>query len=333
MRPDQLELRVAGERLDKWVRYTVSNGLYEPEGSFELETSALVKTKKGDTAQIWINGVLEMTGIVDKVVRKTSRSGRSRTVSGRSLCSVLVNSSVTDFKTTMPTSLPALAEHLIRKLPFIGKKDFVFNSGSDKAKVKRDFVQASPGDSVFDVLKRAANSQGYLFWASADGRFVFDKPATIGKATFRIVDNPDDTNYIEGTVTDTIEDCHSEVIVMGESQEDDGGHKYVACTVKADSFPFYRPLVVSWNEDEGLAKRTAQLRLSAEAAQALELEYTVEGHAQNARNWTLNEFCTVEDESNEAKGVYLVVNRTFTLSREDGPRTQVRLQPGGSLGQ
>lgn len=333
MRPDQLELRAGGERLDKWVRYTVSNGLYEPEGSFELETSALVKTKKGDSAQIWINGKLEFTGIVDRVVRKTSRSGSTRMVTGRSLCSVLVDSSVTDFKTSMPTSLPALAEHLIRKLPFIGKKDFVFNSGSDKAKVKRDFVQASPGDSVFDVLKRAANSQGYLFWCTADGRFVFDKPAVTGDAKFRIVGRPGATNYIDGSVSESIEDCHSEVIVMGESQSDDGGHKYVAATAKAASFPFYRPLVVSWNEDEVLARKTAELRLAAEKAQGTELEYTMPDHAQNGRNWTLNAFCRVEDESNEADDTYLVVNRKFTLSRDEGPRTQVRLQPGGSIGQ
>lgn len=333
MRPDQLELRVAGERLDKWVRYTVSNGLYEPEGSFELETSALVKTRKGDTTQIWINGKLEMTGIVDKVVRKTGRGGRTRTVSGRSLCSVLVDSSVTDFKTTLPTSLPALAERLIRGLPFIGKNDFVFNSGSDKAKVKRDFVQASPGDSVFDVLKRAANSQGYLFWCSPDGRFVFDKPAITGEPQYRIVGRPGATKYIEGSVTESIEDCHSEVIVMGESQSGDGGHKFVGARVLAASFPFYRPLVVSWNEDEGLARKTAELRLAAEAAQGTELEYTMPGHAQNGCNWALNKFASVEDESNEASGIFLLVNRTFTLSRDDGPRTQVRLQPGGSLGQ
>ena len=333
MRPDQLELRVAGERLDKWVRYTVSTGLYEPEGSFELETSALVKTRKGDTAQIWINGKLEMTGIVDKVVRKTTRSGRTRTVTGRSLCSVLVDSSVTDFKTPLPTTLPALSDRLVRGLPFIGKKNFVFEAGSDRVKVKRDFVQASPGDTVFDVLKRAANSQGYLFWCAADGSFVFDKPAVTGEPVYRIVGNAGASNYIDGSVTDSIEDCHSEVIVMGESQSEDGGHKYVAASAKAASFPFYRPLVVSWNEDEGLARKTAELRLAAEAAQSLEAEYTVPGHAQNGRNWTLNKFAAVQDENNDCEGVLLVVNRTFTLSRDEGPRAKVRLQPGGSMGQ
>lgn len=331
MQPDQLELRVAGERLDKWVRYTVSNGLYEPEGSFELETSALVKTKKGDTAQIWINGVLEMTGIVDKVVRKTTRSGRTCTITGRSLGAVLVDSSVTDFASSMPTNLPALAERLIRKLPFIGTKHFEFYSGSAQARIKRDFVQATPGDSVFDVLKRAANSQGYLFWFTADGQFVFDKPATTGEPQFRIIGLPGATTYIEGSVTDSIEDCHSEVIVMGESQSDDGGQKYVAARVKAKSFPFHRPLVVSWNEDEGLAKKTAELRLDSETAQATELEYTMPGHSQNGRNWDLNRFAEVDDLNNECSGIFLVVNRSFTLSRE-GRRTQLRLQPGGSLG-
>jgi|GEM_PF-1827703 len=328
---DVMELRVCGEKISKWIRYTVSGDLYAPEGSFEFDTTATIKTKAGNTAQIWVNGSLEMTGLVDKVTRKTSRAGSTRTVTGRSLCSVLADSFVTNFRTSMPTNLPKLVAHLVKGLPFIGTKNFLFKGGSDKAKLKRDFVQAKPGDTVFDVLKKAANSQGFLFWAAADGTFIIDKPAITGSPVFRIIGKTAETNYIEGSVVDSIEDRHSEILIMGESQDDEGSISHVAAKLSAKKFPFKRPLVVSWNEEEGLASRTAKLRLSAEDAKALELEYTVPGHAQNGKNWSMNVFCKVDDESNEASGVFLIVSREFTLSKEEGPRTKIRQQAGGIL--
>lgn len=208
----------------------------------------------------------------------------------------------------------------------------MFKSGSDKAKVQRKFVEVSPGDSVFDVIKKAANSQGYLFWASPEGQLVFDKPVERGKADFRIhaFENGEEMDYIEGSVTETLNGQHSLIKVIGESQ-DDSDIKYVAASVKNDDFPFYRPLVVNWNENEGPAKKTAELQLATEKASAIQLEYTMPGHSQNGIPWTINAFCDVEDHYNGAVDSYLIKRRTFTLSRSEGKRTRLELQPGGSL--
>lgn len=331
MNPDEVILLVRNARVDKFVSYTIDSDLYSPEGSFSFECDSRYDVNKGDTCQIFVNRVCVMAGIIDTVRRSLSRSGPKMEIEGRSVAAVLADSSVTKFA-TLPTTLPQLTERLVRDLPFLSRKDFVFKSGSDKAKVQRKFVEVSPGDSVFEVIKKAANSQGYLFWASPEGQLVFDKPVERGKADFKIhaFENGEEMDYIEGSVTETLDGQHSLIKVVGESQ-DDNDIKYVAASVKNSDFPFYRPLVVNWNENEGPAKKTAELQLATEKAAAIQLEYTMPGHSQNGIPWTINAFCDVEDHYNGANDAYLIKHRTFTLDRNEGKRTKLELQPGGSL--
>ncbi len=331
MNRDEVILLVRNARVDKFVSYTIDADLYSPEGSFSFECDSKYDVNKGDTCQIFVNRVCVMAGIIDTVQRSLSRNGPKMNIDGRSVAAVLADSSVTKFA-TLPTTLPQLVERLVRDLPFLSRKDFVFKSGSDKVKVQRKFIEVSPGDSVFDVIKKAANSQGYLFWASPEGELVFDKPVEHGKADFKIhaFEDGSEMDYIEGSVSETINEQHSLIKVIGESQ-DDNDIKYVAASVKNDDFPFYRPLVVNWNENEGPAKKTAELQLATEKAAAIQLEYTMPGHSQNGIPWTINAFCDVEDHYNGANGAYLIKRRTFTLDRNEGKRTKLELQPGGSL--
>lgn len=331
MNRDEVILLVRNARVDKFVSYTIDADLYSPEGSFSFECDSKYDVNKGDTCQIFVNRVCVMAGIIDTVRRSLSRNGPKMNIEGRSVAAVLADSSVTKF-VSLPTTLPQLVERLVRDLPFLSRKDFVFKSGSDKVKVQRKFIEVSPGDSVFEVIKKAANSQGYLFWASPEGELVFDKPVERGKADFKIhaFEDGSEMDYIEGSVTETINEQHSLIKVIGESQ-DDNDIKYVAASVKNDDFPFYRPLVVNWNENEGPAKKTAELQLATEKAAAIQLEYTMPGHSQNGIPWTINAFCDVEDHYNGANGAYLIKRRTFTLDRNEGKRTKLELQPGGSL--
>ena len=331
MNRDEVILLVRNARVDKFVSYTIDADLYSPEGSFSFECDSKYDVEKGNTCQIFVNRKCVMAGIIDTVRRSLSRSGPKMNIEGRSVAAVLADSSVTKFA-TLPTTLPQLVERLVRDLPFLSRKDFVFNSGSDKAKVQRKFVEVSPGDSVFEVIKKAANSQGYLFWASPDGELVFDKPVERGKTDFKIhaFEDGSEIDYIEGSVSETLNEQHSLIKVIGESQ-DDNDIKYVAASVKNDDFPFYRPLVVNWNENEGPAKKTAELQLATEKAASIQLEYTMPGHSQNGIPWTINAFCDVEDHYNGANGAYLIKRRTFTLDRSEGKRTKLELQPGGSL--
>lgn len=328
MNHDEVLLAVKNARVEKFVSYTVTSDLFDPDGSFEMTFYPGYDIKKGDACEIYVNRRVELVGIITSVKRSTSRSGRTMTVSGKSIAWLLSASCVTKFA-TLPVTLKDIVERLVRPIPFIGKKDFEYRGKSAKASVNRKFVELSPGDTVFDVIKKAANSQGYIFYAASNGTFVFDNVPERGDNKFKIGGHGE-FNYIEGSVDNTIEDCHSDIIVMGESQDDDDV-KYVKASIQNKDFPFKMPFVVSWNENEGPAKKTAELRLAVEKSQAVQLEYTMQGHSQNGKNWEINAFAQVEDPSNGIEGRYLIKSRTFSLDRDNGKTTHLSLQLGGSL--
>lgn len=332
MNRDEVLLTVKNARVDKFISYSIEADLFSPEGSFSFECDSQYDINEGDLCEIYVNRVVVLTGIVLTTRRTLSKQGGPRfSVEGKSTAWLLSNTSVTKFG-ALPKTLPGLAEKLVRDIPFISKKDFVYNSGASKDRIKRQYVEVSPGDSVFDVIKKAANSQGYLFWVSPEGQFVFDKPLARGSASFHIhaFEDVSEMDYIEGSVTKSIESGHSEIRIVGESQSDND-IKYTKCTVKNSDYPFKMPLVANWNENEGPAKKTAELQLATEKAQAIQLEYTVAGHSQKGNNWTINQFCDVQDDFNGANDNYLIVSRTFTLSRQEGKRTRLTLQPGGVI--
>ncbi len=328
---DEVIVAVNGSRMDRFVSYSITIDLFSPEGSFTFETDSKYDIYKGDACEIFVNRKRVMAGVVDTVTRSLSRQGAKLTIEGRSVASILTDSCVTSFA-TLPTTLDKLAEKLVRGLPFIGKKDFVYNSKSKNASVSRKFVEITPGDTVFEVIKRAANSQGFLFWASPDGKFVFDKPLERGRADYKIhaFSDGSEIDYIEGSVKESIAGLHSEVKVIGESQDGDD-IKYVAAVVKNSDMPFDKPLVVNWNENDGPAKKTAELQMAVEKAESTQLEYLVKGHSQNGNNWEINRFVDVQDDYNGANDSYLVKSVNFTLDRLQGKQTRLTLQPGGAI--
>lgn len=327
---DEVIVAVKSARMDRFVNFTITSDLFAPEGNFSFEADPRYDVSVGDLCSIFVNRKIVLAGIVDTVKRSLSKQGPSLSFEGRSVASILTDSCVTKFS-TLPTKIDALAERLVRPLPFIGKKDFVYN-GAKKESVSRKFVEISPGDTVFEVIKRAANSQGYLFWASPDGKFVFDKPLVRGKADYKIhaLEDGSEMDYIEGSVERTINGVHSEVKVVGESQDGDD-IKYVMATAKNGDMPFAKPLVVNWNENDGPAKRTAELQVAVEKASSTRLEYTLKGFSQNGKVWQINKFVDVRDDYNGVRDAYLVKSVTFTLDRQSGMRTKLELQPGGSL--
>ena len=327
---DEVIVAVKSARMDRFVNFTITSDLFAPEGNFSFEADPRYDVSVGDLCSIFVNRKIVLAGIVDTVKRSLSKQGPSLSFEGRSVASILTDSCVTKFS-TLPTKIDALAERLVRPLPFIGKKDFVYN-GAKKESVSRKFVEISPGDTVFEVIKRAANSQGYLFWASPDGKFVFDKPLVRGKADYKIhaLEDGSEMDYIEGSVERTINGVHSEVKVVGESQDGDD-IKYVMATAKNGDMPFAKPLVVNWNENDGPAKRTAELQVAVEKASSTRLEYTLKGFSQNGKVWQINKFVDVRDDYNGVEDTYLVKSVTFTLDRQSGMRTKLELQPGGSL--
>ena len=129
---DEVIVAVKSARMDRFVNFTITSDLFAPEGNFSFEADPRYDVSVGDLCSIFVNRKIVLAGIVDTVKRSLSKQGPSLSFEGRSVASILTDSCVTKFS-TLPTKIDALAERLVRPLPFIGKKDFVYNGAKKES--------------------------------------------------------------------------------------------------------------------------------------------------------------------------------------------------------
>lgn len=356
---DTVELRVGADRKNKipgirvnhFLSYQIAADLYTPADAFHLElANPETQIKTGLICELFINGKQELKGIVDKVHRKINKKGESLLVEGRDFMGLLVDSYCEPpWKTVTGMTLKALAELLLAKMPFINRKDIVYQEnvvGKLKGKRKRHgshgmlfsldaaqkIGQIEAGMTIFEVLKNYSLSRGMLFYCEPDGTLVFGRPLAKGAPEYslQLLKSGKGNNVIESDVIDDISKKYSKVTVIGQQQ---GSQDIVSATginttkgVALDpDFPFYKPFVTQDNNDNVSPKERARLIMEKHRREGMQLIYTVGRHSQNRQNWMINKFCHIQDEKQGIDGDYLIYGRTFELSKEDGPTTKLKL--------
>ena len=141
-------------------------------------------------------------------------------------------------------------------------------------------------------------------------------------------------NVIESDVVLDISKRFSKVMVVGQQQ---GGQTIFGATqinspsgIQTDpSFPFYKLFVAKDNNDNVSPKERARLIMEKQRREGTQLVYTVGRHSQNGKNWQINTFCRIKDETQKLDSDYLIYGRTFELNKQTGPITKVKLgEPG-----
>jgi prophage tail gpP-like protein len=354
---DKIELRfgknAADHAVDRFISYHVDADLYVPADAFRIEMNPDVKIAAGMRCELLVNNKLELTGIVDKTHSKVNKNGVSLTVEGRDLMGLLVDSHCEKFIPVSGKKLDELAEVLLEKVPFINRKEIKYQenvAGRLKKKaVKKGGLlfgldepqvisKIEPGMTIFEVLRQVAMSRGMLFYALPDGTFVFGRPMVSGEPAYavQIKKSGIGNNVIEAEYIDDISKRFSKVIIRGQRQGQDSDGVFPkkvndGDSVSDDEFTFYKPYVMKSNNNSMSPKMLARFIIEKQRRDGKRLTYKVARHSQNGTNWTINEFCQVDDEVNNLKGPYLIYGRTFELSEEDGPTTTVKLGPPGRL--
>ncbi|HRR39723.1 MAG TPA: hypothetical protein P5244_00680 [Syntrophales bacterium] len=344
---DSILLQIGGQRIQNFLRYTIEADIYTADDAFSLElANPEIVVKNGQRCELYVNGVLELTGIVDKRQPGYSKAGVSLQIEGRDLGGLLVDSYCEEFIDVRGMTLKALAERLIRKVPFIKRKDIIYQEnirGNLKKKKGRsaalammdsaqNFVKIEPGQSIFEVLKTYAMSRGMMFFSLPDGTFVFGKPKDGGEPLFCLITRKKDTgqnNVLEGKLVDDISKRYSKITVVGQQQGTDGMGATEINTLSPpvidSTFPFYKPYVATDQNDSRSPKLHAQMLMERMKYEGFRLEYKVPGHSQGGINWRINEMCRVTDEVLGLDGDYLIYGRTFELSKEQGVITTLKL--------
>ncbi len=352
---DKVTLRIDKREIDAFLSYSIDADLYTADDAFKLEIADPgTPIADGARCELWINGRRELTGIVDRITESYSKQGSSLILEGRDLCGLLVDSCCEEFVGVQGMTLKTLAERLIRTVPFIQRKDIIYQEtvrGNLKKKkggggslavlglvdTAQNFTQIEPGQTIFEVLKIYAASRGMMFFAMPDGTFVFGKPKEGGEPTFHLVAKKRATspenNAMEGTRTRDISRRFSKIIVVGQQQGTDimgtgadGAAQINTLAVVPDpTFPFYKPYVATDNNDERSPKLHGQMLLEQMKHDGFRLEYRVSGHSQNGTNWAINKICRVTDERFGIDGDYLIYGRAFEMSKDSGVTTRLTL--------
>ena len=367
---DIVQLEVNGKRISHFLSYTIEADLYVADHAFSLEIADPdFVIKPGLPCKLFVNGKLELIGIIDRCLKRCDKQGWRMTIEGRDLMGLLVDSFCEDWVTVKGMTLGKLAQFLIGPnpktgrpaIPFISRSaisgqmdlvgriktrrsneasfglDALFGDGSER------IAQIRPGMTIFQVLQMYALSAGVMFFCLPDGTFQFNRPRVGGDPAFAFVfrRSGDGNNALASEVEENIAKRYSKVIVVGQRQAEAADGMDVTRTNVSDfvtdpSFPFYKPFVQLSHNDSQTPKQHARLLLEKMRHDGTRLSYDLPRHSQNGTNFTVNQLARVMDEVNlldgkPIDGIYLVSGRTFKLDKTAGPTTTVRLSPPGLI--
>lgn len=343
---DTAYLTVNDTHIDDLISYDVDSDLYIAADAFEFNVLRKGALAAGDIVRFYVNDKPALTGVVNRLTAKGGkREGVLKTLAGTDMmgmlcghCSARIGDLVTGSGVDASVTLSYLVGFLIGDLPkkyVRGMNDVVFQKGTAGLSISFEHVNASPGQTVFDILRTAASSRGLLFWCNEDGKFNFGKPLSHGRPVFDIVRRAtgNGNNVISGQMINDIEDGFSKVMVYCQSQSDGD---YDANNVSASAelsvpgeFPFYRLRTVQINVDKRSPSLEAKRLINQVRASLYRYEYMVHGHSQKGLNYRANEMAHIDDDDLDVHGDFLIYGRKFTCNKETGPATQLRLSIPG----
>ncbi|MDA8137978.1 MAG: hypothetical protein M0036_04920, partial [Desulfobacteraceae bacterium] len=237
---DKIALTVAGRRLEKFFGYRVEADLYCADKYFRLDLADPgFAISEGMRCELHVNDQIALTGLIDRITDADDKSGTTMTIEGRDLMGLLVDSHVETYPDFENIPLRELAEQLLATVPFINQKAIVYQAGLSGASasgtspgaagalaslgVGQKHGHAEPGQTVFEVLRRAAMSRGAIFFSLPDGTFVFGRPKASGTPAYSIVHRADGrgNNAFRSARVRDLSRRYSKIAVVGQQQGND----------------------------------------------------------------------------------------------------------------
>lgn len=344
---DKVELIVDNAKIENFLSYNIDSDLYVPADAFSFEfVNPDIEITTGKICKVIVNGSLEHIGIIEKITKSYDKNKIILRAEGRDLLGLLVDTYVDEFFSVENMKLKDLAERLLKKVPYINRKQIIYQENikiNKKSTTKvasfdepHNLLHIEPGKTIFEVLKDYSMSRSLMFYSLPDGTFVFGKPKTGGQPEFYIYNlksNPVNNNVISGEMINDITERYSKIIVLGQQQSlesfgSDTQKFNTKAVIEDKTFPFYKPYVVTNNNDEKSPQLYAKMLLEQMRFKGFQLNYKVKGHSQRGKNWTINEICHVKDEILGIEGDYLIYQRSFIMSKE-GVYTTIKLSYPG----
>lgn len=337
---DRVELTVNGVRISEFSRYSVETDIYRPAAPFLFHLKEeLLPVKTGAECTIRVNGKSILSGVIDDTPPAYSSMGRSYAVTGRSVMGMVADQYCTKFKSYRGYTLRALAEELLKDVPIVSQRNILFASDSVAMDRVGSTIQPEPGETVFEVLRRAALSRGVLFYSRGNGQVVFGKPKGRGAVPFSLIvagtkKRPENLSRILGAAKEgTAGEHYQKIIVMGQ-RDDDDDELLLMKTLFDKEAPLYgrsqrgKTRVVVLN-DSTSPEAFGRSIIEQQRFRANQYRYELPGHSQNGRVWLTDELCKVSDVVMGLHRTMLTHSIRYELTKKRGANTVVRIAPAG----
>ncbi len=340
--PDSIELKIGWNceySFTKWKSYNIESDIYQAADAFtfELVPEGDFKIKGLMRAELYINGELELTGLIDNPKKGYDINGDYISVTGRDTVGLIVDSCCEQFVTLQNSNLKKAAEKLLSKVSFVKLKNIEYDDAAQKRDTNKPYIQIDPGSKIFDVLKDLAVSRGLVFYSRADGTLVFRKPRGRGRCRYQIIRKADIPNdlIIKAEYSENYGERYSKYTVVSQEQGQDSTEPAQinsSFTAPDNEFPksVYKPFVESVNDEKTTPQTRANMLLEQRRAMSDTVTYKVKGHSFGQWNWAVDELVRVDDERLDIHKEMLVYARTFSGNSE-GQFTDLKLGTPGLL--
>lgn len=310
----ELVLRVNASEYAGWQQMSVRRSMQDLAGTFDLQVTERWadnpkprRIQSGAVCQVLIDGVPVITGSVDATPVDYDRSSMRLAVQGRDRTGDLVDSSAIALQ-WIGRSLAQVASQLCK--PF-GIEVI------DLAKADRPFKTYKPGDgeSVFEMLDKAARMRGVLLTTDGLGRLVITRVGA---------DKAGDSielgrNVISASGSFDLRDCFSVYTVKGQQQSgglDQEQACHVVARAKDSRITRHRPLTLLCDgpADNRTAREKAIWERNVRRGRSESVAYTVYGWRQaDGELWRPNLLVPIRDEFQHINDERLITDVTYTI--------------------
>lgn len=328
---NNLDIRVGGTKLTNWDNVSIDSDIGIAADAFNFHSFSKQQQplpsaiQEGKVCEVLVAGNTIMKGVIDSISETVTRSGHDIIIAGRDLAGQLMDCSAPIGHQREMTLEAILGEYVFGgELQNLGWNVLLPKENWLKAKTAVDV-----GESIWDVIAKAALSSGQYVWMTPEGAVAIGNPFDVKqpRITPRLVFNRDGkgNNCFDPEHARDVSGIYTDVKVVG--QDPRGRNISGTSSIK---HPFIkRSLIISESnaDSQQEAERYAKKRIRDSLLEADTLTVTVNGFLHDGKPWRTGWNVTFDsDVLPRAKGNWVVFGRTFQLSRSNGKTTQLRLR-------
>lgn len=313
-----VELKVNGKLFAGWQQVRIERGIEQIAGTFDLTVTDRWNTDQGQQAfeikpgqgcEVLVDGQTVITGYIDTVNRSYDANSHQISVSGRDKTADLVDCSAI-FKSGQWSGkrLEQIATDLTA--PFGIAVTAAVDTGS-----VIPVLAIQEGESVFELLERAARMQAVLLVSDGKGNLVLTR-AGKERAPADLLEGG---NILSADGEFSWKDRYSDYIVKGQRVGNDEDFAETVAQqaegVKDAGINRYRPLIVIAEDQEGNAtlKQRAEWERNVRKGRATRGTITVQGWGVNGTLWQPNTITRMQSPLLAADLDVLIVSVSYSL--------------------